>query len=100
MADGVALCVDDKVALAIIESRIDAILPETYRDCNEDVQPIAMGSATLRFSRDGRVAWNEMWASFCDLAMAGGPPHKGTLLEPGARAEIDAQPDRYRTVVD
>ena len=25
----------------------------------------------------------EIWGSFCDLAMAGGPPHKGALLEPG-----------------
>jgi hypothetical protein len=59
-----------------------------------------MGSAALRFDAGGNVAWNEMWASFCDLAMAGGPPHKGTLLEPGARAEIEAHPERYRAVVD
>ena len=93
-----ALSMDDKIALAVIESRIDAILPETYQDCYEDVQPTAMGSAALRFNRDGRVAWNEMWENFCDLAMAGGPPHKGTLLEPGAATEIDAQPERYREV--
>jgi sirohydrochlorin cobaltochelatase len=29
------------------------------------------------------VAWDEMWGSFCDLAMAGGPPHRGTLLLSG-----------------
>jgi hypothetical protein len=32
--------------------------------------------------------------------MAGGPPHKGTLLEGGTPAEIAAQLDRYREVVD
>ena len=41
-----------------------------------------------------------MWATFCDLAMAGGPPHKGTLLEPGSRGEIDANAVRYGQVVE
>jgi sirohydrochlorin cobaltochelatase len=36
-----------------------------------------------------------MWGSFCDLAMAGGPPHKGALLGPGVAADIDADFDRY-----
>lgn len=39
-----------------------------------------MGSAGLKYDSDGRVAWNQIWNSFCDLAMAGGPPHKGKLL--------------------
>jgi sirohydrochlorin cobaltochelatase len=94
------LSMEDKIALAVVETRIDAILPETYQDCYEDVQPSAMGSAPLRFGRDGKVAWQEMWTSFCDLAMAGGPPHKGMLLEPGAPAAIDAQPEKYRDVVN
>ena len=94
------LSMDDKIALAVVESRIDAILPETYQDCYEEVQPAPMGSAPLRFDRDGRVAWNDMWTSFCDLAMAGGPPHKGMLLEPGTAAAIDAAPERYREVVE
>src|SRR5262249_9275691 len=76
------------------------ILPETYQDSYEDVQPTAMSSAALRFDRDGRVAWNDMWGSFCDLAIAGGPPHKGMLLEPGTSADIDAQPEKYREVVN
>jgi hypothetical protein len=95
-----ALSTDDKIALAIVECRIDAMMPETYQGCYGDVQPTAMGSAALRFDDDGRVAWNEMWTSYCDLAMAGGPPHKGTLLEPGAPTEIDAQPERHREVVE
>ena len=41
-----------------------------------------------------------MWDTFCDLAMAGGPPHKGRLLEPASPAAIDAQPDRYAAVVE
>ena len=41
-----------------------------------------------------------MWATFCDLAMAGGPPHKGALLEPAPRAAVDAAPERYDEVVE
>ena len=59
-----------------------------------------MGSAGLKYDADGKVAWNEIWGSFCDLAMAGGPPHKGTLLEPASAAEIEAEPERHQNVVD
>ena len=89
------LGVEDQEALAALEFRLRTVLPEEYQDCYEEVEPVPMGSAGLKYGSDGKVAWNEMWATFCDLAMAGGPPHKGTLLEPGTQAEIDAQPDRY-----
>ena len=59
-----------------------------------------MGSAGLKYGPDGKVAWDQIWGSFCDLAMAGGPPHKGKLLEPGSREAIDAAPARYEEVVD
>ena len=36
-----------------------------------------------------------MWGSFCDLAMAGGPLHKGALLGPGRESAIDGDFDRY-----
>ena len=74
------------------EARIRTILPEQYQDCYEDVQPVSMGSASLKYGSDGKVAWDEIWDSFCDLAMAGGPPHKGTLLESASLAEIAANP--------
>jgi sirohydrochlorin cobaltochelatase len=83
-----------------LEARLKTILPEAYQDCYDDIQPLSMGSAGLKYGRDGKVAWNEIWGSFCDLAMAGGPPHKGVLLEPGRKEEIDAQRDRYREVID
>ena len=94
------LGVDDQEALAALEFRLRTVLPEEYQDCYEDVQPVSMGSAGLKYGSDGKVAWNEMWATFCDLAMAGGPPHKGMLLEPGTQAEIDANSGRYEQVVD
>lgn len=94
------LATADRAALAALEVRINALLPEAYQDCYDEVQPTSMGSAGLRFDAEGKVAWNQMWGSFCDLAMAGGPPHKGTLLEPASASDIDAQPRRYRAVVD
>ena len=86
--------------LEALELRIKAILPEQYQECYEEVQPVSMGSAGLKYGPDGRVAWNEIWGSFCDLAMAGGPPHKGTLLAPGTPEEIAAEPGLYKEIVD
>ena len=90
---------DDRLALAILEHRLKLILPEQYQDDHE-VLPTSMGSAGLKYDSEGRVAWNEVWGSFCDLAMAGGPPHKGHLLSPGSATEIAADPDRYRAVLE
>ena len=84
----------------ILEARLKTLLPEEYQDSYEDVQPVSMGSAGLKYGSDGHVAWNEIWGSFCDLAMAGGPPHRGTLLEPATKADIDQEPKRYSQVVN
>jgi sirohydrochlorin cobaltochelatase len=80
--------------------KLSIILPEIYQYPCENVQPVSMGSAGLKFKGDGTVAWDEIWASFCDLAMAGGPPHKGTLLEAGSQAKIHLNPGRHQLVVD
>jgi hypothetical protein len=80
------------VDLSVIEQRLKLILPAEYQ--GRDVEPASMGSAGLKFGEDGKVAWDEIWGSFCDLAMAGGPPHKGKLLEPG-----DTGGARYAEVV-
>jgi hypothetical protein len=85
----------DREALDRLNSRIRTLLPELYQDSFETLQPVPMRSAGLKYAPDGRVAWDEMWGSFCDLAMAGGPPHKGALLGPGREADIDADFDRY-----
>jgi sirohydrochlorin cobaltochelatase len=86
--------------LGQLEQRLRILLPAQYKDSYDAVQPVSMGSAGLKFDADGRVAWNEIWQSFCDLAMAGGPPHKGALLEPPPAADIAANPDRQREVID
>lgn len=87
-------------ALARLDARIRTLLPEDYQASYQDLQPVPMRSAGLVYGDDGLVAWDRIWGSFCDLAMAGGPPHKGRLLAPGAPAEIAAHPERYDEVVE
>ena len=87
-------------AIQEAEERLHTLLPSIYRDRTDEVQPVSMGSAPLAFDMDGNVAWDRMWDSFCDLAMAGGPPHKGKLLEPGTPESILAEPVRYAEVCD
>jgi sirohydrochlorin cobaltochelatase len=91
---------DDRRELEELDLRLRTLLPETYQDSYETLEPQPMKSAGLKYGSDGRVAWDQIWGSFCDLAMAGGPPHKGKLLEPGSKAAVDADPGRYQEVVD
>ena len=83
-----------------LDARLKTLLPPAYHACYEEMQPVSMGSAGLKYDADGRVAWDEIWQTFCDLAMAGGPPHKGALLQAGVEAEIDADFGRYDAVVE
>ena len=96
--DAPAAAEDDQSALRLLESRLQALLPQDYKDGYDDVEPVPMGSAALKYDGTGQVAWDEIWQSFCDLAMAGGPPHKGRLLPPAAAGDVAADPDRYCAV--
>jgi len=83
-----------------LDSRLKTLLPAEYQETYEQMEPKPMRSAGLKYDADGQVAWDQIWGSFCDLAMAGGPPHKGRLLEPGTPADIDAAFDRYDEVAE
>jgi hypothetical protein len=85
---------------AEVEARLRVLLPPEYHDTYQDLRATPMRGAGLQFDADGRVAWNRIWQSFCDLAIAGGPPHKGRLLEPGAAAGIAEAPDAHLDVLD
>ena len=41
-------------------------------------QVATMSSADFVYRADGRPDWQSMWQGFCDLALYGGPPHRGT----------------------
>lgn len=85
--------------LAALDTKVNALLPPRYQHCYTSVSPTSMGSAGLEYNPDGRVAWDRIWTTFCDLALAGGPPHRGKLLEPVSEAEVAAQPGRHKDVL-
>lgn len=85
--------------LAALDAKLARLLPPRYQHCGP-VSPTSMGSAGLKYDADGRVAWGDIWTSFCDLALAGGPPHRGRLLEPVSTQSVAEQPERYREVVE
>lgn len=86
--------------LDALDAKINRLLPARYQHCYQSVPPTSMGSAVLRYDLSGRVAWGEIWTSFCDLALAGGPPHRGRLLEPVDPESVAAHPERNREVVE
>ena len=90
---------EDRRVFEELEQRLKTLLPEEYQDRYDEIQPVSMGTAGVRYGADGKVAWDQMWGSFCDLAMAGGPPHKGTLLEPASAGEIETDDAGYGAVV-
>jgi len=49
-----------------------------------------MSSAPFLWKDDGRPDWASMWTSFCELALYGGPPHRGP--EAALRAPNGATP--------
>lgn len=83
---------------------LDAILPPRYRN-GRPVSAAPMSAAPLVYDEDGRVAWDRVWGGddpdnpFCELALAGGPPHRGTLLEPVSPEVVAADREGYARVV-
>ena len=74
------------------------ILPPQYRS-GKSVSAAPMGSAPMRYTDDQQVAWDEMWTGYCDLALAGGPPHRDSLLESVTPDEVRADLAAYERVV-
>lgn len=73
-------------------------LPPRYRQ-GRPVSNAPMGSAPMRYDDAGQVAWDAMWTDFCDLALAGGPTHRDTLLGPASPDEALAASGAYERVV-
>lgn len=76
-----------------------AVLPQEYMGRLDTVRSSSMGSAPIAFDENGLVPWDRIWTSFCDLAMAGGPPHRGSLLCNVPIEEITTQMADYQKVV-
>lgn len=54
----------------------------------------------LRYDADGKVLWGDIRTTYCDLALVGGPPHRGKLPKRVSLAAAMERPDDYKTVVD
>jgi cation diffusion facilitator family transporter len=74
------------------------ILPPRYRG-GASVSAAPMGAAALQYDADGQVAWDQVWTGFCELALAGGAPHRGLLLEPVDPQTIAGREDDQRRVL-
>jgi hypothetical protein len=86
--------------LMTLDQRIDSHLPSEYQGRTDTVRSQSMGSRALIFNADGLVPWDEIWTSFCDLAMAGGPPHRGKLLEAISREQVLQDREAYQGVAN
>lgn len=98
----------DERQFQALADRINAILPPRYHPQNRNGRAVSaapMAAAPLQFDEAGQVAWDQMWglddpdSPFCELALAGGPPHRGDLLEPVAAAACEAAPGKYAAVL-
>lgn len=72
-------------ALHAVENGIEYVKP---------VPPAPMTAAEFVYKDDGRPDWGEMWQTFCDLALYGGPPHRGedsALVVPEVEYEAPTQ---------
>ena len=85
--------------LDALDAKINALLPPRYQGCFDDVPAQSMGTASLKYDERGQVAWNEIWTSFCHLALAGGPPHRGTLMQPVSADETAADASAQKKVL-
>jgi sirohydrochlorin cobaltochelatase len=95
---GQALSPEEGTLLAGLEAKVNAMLPPQYSCASGAPSPQSMGSASLKLGPDSRVAWAEIWTSFCDLALAGGPPHRGSLLDAPIPEEVESDPAGYQLV--
>lgn len=80
------------------ESSWETLMPPRYQN-GQEASPVPMAAAPLKYDAAGQVAWDEIWTDFCDLALAGGPPHRGELLEPVSPAGVAANPQGYAKVL-
>lgn len=87
-------------ATAEIRDQAEFPLPSRYRNGAPISSAPMPGAADLVFAPDGSVAWDRIWGNFCDLAIAGGPPHRNTPLEPATPADIHGRERGYLNVID
>ena len=64
-------------------------LAETHNNKADQPDKAApMPAGPILYRKDGAVDWGNMWDSFCVLALDGGPPHRGGMLQAPANPDI------------
>ena len=91
--------VDDRRELEELDLRLRVLLPETYQDSYESLEPKPMGSAGLKYGPDGKVAWDQSGAASA-ISRWRRAAAQGTAARARHREAIDAEPARYEEVVD
>ena len=85
LLEPVLMAIVDDAATEALESTLSTSGGKGYL-----LRPIStapMGAAPLVWQDDGSPDWGAMWTSFCELALFGGPPHRGpdsALAAPGS----------------
>lgn len=98
LGEPVALAISDDVelvdTLGNLPGRADAWRVEFVAPPQS--RAASMSSAPFALREDGRPDWSAMWTDFCELALYGGPPHRGedealdAVLEGPAVENFDA----------
>jgi sirohydrochlorin cobaltochelatase len=72
-----------------LSAALAAVCPGPAAVVEPAAPPPPMGAAPFVWREDGRPDWGAMWTTFCELALFGGPPHRGpdAPLRAGAAAE-------------
>jgi sirohydrochlorin cobaltochelatase len=88
-----------------LKAKINAILPPRYQGQLDTVSAAPMAAADLVYDEDGDVAWDQIFgfddpdSPFCELALAGGPSHRGELLEAVTAEECQKEIGKYAGTV-
>jgi sirohydrochlorin cobaltochelatase len=64
-------------ARAGVDRRFSPIVPILPSPAVAGTSASSMESAAILYDSAGRPDWAGMWETFCDLALFGGPPHRG-----------------------
>jgi hypothetical protein len=101
-SSALATALGEPVLLATIDEALlpvpEFVFPAGLVSHGENIWPVdggkrkaPMRSAPFVYRPDGSPDWSAMWISFCDLALFGGPPHRGEASAIEA-SEVSARP--------
>lgn len=78
LGEAVAVALLPKTRMQLVRASLQAAGGDRYLEALPPLAPATpMGSAPFLWREDGRPDWAQMWTGFCELALFGGPPHRG-----------------------